>query len=116
MRDVVIELDLSETYQTIHGFGGALTDAANVNLLDMEKDVRESVIEAYYGVTGIGYSIGRLTIGGCDFSTHTYTYADDVVDDFKLEHFSVHEDVDSGKIGRIGSFCLISPFNFSEFW
>ena len=40
-----------------------------------------------------GYTMGRTTIGSCDFSVTHYNY-DDVKDDFNLDHFSIAHDQD----------------------
>ena len=52
------------------GFGGAFTDSAgyNINLMKDEIIINK-IIEAYYDPKNIDYSIGRVNIGGCDFST-----------------------------------------------
>ena len=46
---------------------------------------------AYYGKDGIEYNIGRVNMGGCDFSTRLYTY-DDVEGDEELTHFELAEE------------------------
>ena len=63
-------LDESQTFQEILGFGGAFTDSAgyNINLMKDETIINK-IIEAYYDPKNIDYSIGRVNIGGCDFST-----------------------------------------------
>ena len=33
-------------------------------------------IRSYYEETGLDYNIGRVNMGGCDFSTRQYTYLD----------------------------------------
>lgn len=63
-------LDESQKFQEILGFGGAFTDSAGFNIQSMpEEEARNKIIEAYYAPTGLDYSIGRLNIGGCDFSS-----------------------------------------------
>ena len=63
-------LDESKTFQEILGFGGAFTDSAGFNILSMpDEAARKKIIEAYYGKTGLDYNIGRINIGGCDFSS-----------------------------------------------
>ena len=49
---------------------------------------------SYYADNGLAYNIGRLNMGGCDFSTRPYSY-DDVEGDNQLQHFSLtKEDTD----------------------
>ena len=40
---------------------------------------------------GIEYTVGRIPIASCDFSTHQYSYAD-TAEDFNLDHFSLAEE------------------------
>lgn len=41
-----------------------------------------------FSYVGIEYSVGRIPIGSCDFSTHPYSY-DDVDGDFNLNKFQL---------------------------
>ena len=65
-----IVLDETETFQEILGFGGAFTDSAgyNINLME-DPSTRTKIIEAYYAKNTLDYSLGRINMGGCDFST-----------------------------------------------
>lgn len=45
-------------------------------------------LRAYYSNDGIEYTMGRVPIGGTDFSTRGYTL-DDVDDDLELKFFSL---------------------------
>ncbi len=38
--------------------------------------------------SGVQYSLGRIPIASCDFSTRNYSY-DNVDGDFSLEHFAL---------------------------
>lgn len=87
----VLTVDLNQTYQTIEGFGGAFTEAAAHVFASMPAALQEQLLELYFGDTGLRYSMGRLTIGSCDFSLTHYNY-DDVRDDFNLTRFSVAHD------------------------
>jgi hypothetical protein len=46
---------------------------------------------SYYDPKGLDYNIGRLNMGGCDFSVRGYTYAD-TEGDILLENFSLQEE------------------------
>lgn len=87
------------TYQRIHGFGGAFTEAACYTIKQLPQDLQEEILEAYYGANGLRYNIGRIPMGASDFSLAPYTF-DDVYDDFSLSHFdtSVKHDVNNGMI------------------
>ena len=53
-----------------------------------------NALRSYYADNGLAYNIGRLNMGGCDFSTRPYSY-DDVEGDNQLQHFSLtKEDTD----------------------
>lgn len=84
-----ITFDTSITYQTIRGFGNALTDAAAINYARFDNS--SLFLEQYWGKTGLGLSIGRIPIASCDFSTSSWSY-DDVNNDYSLEHFSIEHD------------------------
>ena len=65
---VVITLDKNTKYQQIIGFGGAFTDAAGINIAKLSEEAQRNLIKSYYSPTGAEYNLGRVNIGGCDFS------------------------------------------------
>ncbi|XP_066249283.1 lysosomal acid glucosylceramidase-like [Euwallacea similis] len=82
--------NISTTYQTILGFGGAFTDATGINILRLSENTQELLMQSYFGEDGIEYSLGRIPFGGTDFSTREYTYCD--VEDDTLESFALQEE------------------------
>lgn len=89
-----IYVKLSETHQTILGWGGAFTDATALNVFNLSKPMSQKLIESYYGERGLQYNFGRVPIAGSDFSARAYSY-DDVADDYDLEHWALApEDTD----------------------
>lgn len=46
----------------------------------------------YFGPKGIEYNMIRVPIGGCDFSTHPYTYNEHPWYDTKLTNYSLTEE------------------------
>ncbi|XP_050402562.1 lysosomal acid glucosylceramidase isoform X2 [Patella vulgata] len=84
----IFYININVTYQSILGFGGAFTDAAGINILSLPEDVQEKLIQSYYSPDGIEYTIGRIPMASCDFSTHPYSY-DDSPMDFSLSNFSL---------------------------
>jgi glucosylceramidase len=84
-----ITFDSSITYQTIRGFGNAFTDAAAINYHRAKN--KSLFLEQYWGKDGLGFSVGRVPIASCDFSTSSWSY-DDVDNDQTLEHFSIEHD------------------------
>uniref|UniRef100_A0A914VEJ8 Glucosylceramidase n=1 Tax=Plectus sambesii TaxID=2011161 RepID=A0A914VEJ8_9BILA len=74
--------------QSIIGFGGAFTDSAGINLASLDNATQELLMQSYYGPNGLQYSLGRVPMASCDFSTHEYSY-DDFTGDFALQNFSL---------------------------
>ena len=91
-----VSVDAATAYETILGWGGALTDAAAITLGKMASS--EKILAQYYGPTGAEYSLGRVPVGSCDFSTHIYSY-DDVDGDYDLVNFDVSVDSDVNATG-----------------
>uniref|UniRef100_A0A183CQC4 Glucosylceramidase n=1 Tax=Globodera pallida TaxID=36090 RepID=A0A183CQC4_GLOPA len=86
---VEVRVDASQKRQTIFGFGGAFTDAVGISLNALSKQTSDALLGAYYDREyGIGYTIGRVPIASCDFSTHAYSYLD-TPDDFDLTTFAL---------------------------
>lgn len=84
-------LDTSKTYQEMIGFGGAFTESAAYNLIRISKEKREEAIKAYFDKEeGLGYTIGRVSIHGCDFSINSYTYIEE--GDKDLKTFDISRD------------------------
>ena len=80
--DVII--DDKVTYQTLLGFGGALTEAAYFNYSCLSEVQKEEFINSVFGKEGLNYNLIRITIGSCDFSCSTYDYLES--GEFLLKH------------------------------
>ncbi|CAJ0929217.1 unnamed protein product, partial [Mesorhabditis belari] len=87
----IVQIDASKTYQKIFGFGGAMTDAAGVNLVSLSQPVRDRLLQQYYGPNSIDYRFTRVPMASCDFSTREYSYAD-VAGDFDLVNFNLTQE------------------------
>lgn len=85
-----INLDITKTYQSIIGFGGAFTEAAAYTYFQMSIDKRKEIINAYFGEQGLNYNIGRVHINSCDFSLDNYTYVEDF--DTELKTFNIERE------------------------
>ncbi|MGD9991786.1 MAG: glycoside hydrolase family 30 beta sandwich domain-containing protein [Salinivirgaceae bacterium] len=86
-------VDPTKTFQTIEGFGGALTDATAETLAKLSPENRERIYTAYFDKNqGIGYNLFRTHINSCDFSSQSYAYAE-VDGDLDLDHFSIKQDL-----------------------
>lgn len=84
-------LNPENTYQEILGIGGAFTESSASLLNAMPKSVYDSIIQAYFGDKGCGYTLTRTHIASCDFSLSPYSYAE-VPGDTALEHFTIDPD------------------------
>ncbi|XP_045605281.2 lysosomal acid glucosylceramidase [Procambarus clarkii] len=73
---VELVVDPTVTYQTVVGWGGAFTDAAAANILSLSQPAQDLLLGSYFSSSGIEYNIGRVNMGGCDFSWREYTYVD----------------------------------------
>lgn len=77
MAPSTIKLNPSERFQTMDGFGAAITGAAAENLLKMSQADRTAFLKQTFSPTeGLGYSYIRVPIGCSDFSRNEYTLCD----------------------------------------
>ena len=89
--DVVI--DLKKTFQTMAGFGAAMTDSSAWLLQNkLNFFQRRALLRELYGPPpNLGFNMMRLTVGASDFSLKPYTF-DDVPfgqTDPQLQHFNI---------------------------
>lgn len=82
-----ITLDPETTYQTMDGFGAALTGSSCYNLLLMQPQDREKFLkETFSEKEGFGHSYIRIAIGCSDFSLSEYTCCDEPgIENFALQ-------------------------------
>lgn len=86
--EATLVLDTAVTYQKIVGFGGAFTDSTSINVYKLTEELQEKILEAYYGETGIEYTLGRVPIGSTDFSESVYSY-NPSEGDLEMTNFSI---------------------------
>lgn len=65
-----------------------ISDAAGLNILNISSTLQKKLLMSYFSQNGIEYSIGRIPMASCDFSTHPYSY-DDNEGDFQMQNFSL---------------------------
>ena len=71
---LTVEVDASTQFQTVLGFGGAFTEAAGLNFLNLSAADQARVAALYFDPeAGIGYSTGRLPMGSADFALDDYS-------------------------------------------
>jgi len=93
-----IDVDTTRKYQTIVGFGAALSDASAWLIQHkLTPARRDSLLQELFGAEpGIGFSFVRIDMGSSDFSLRHYSY-DDVAPrgfDSTLANFSIAADRD----------------------
>lgn len=59
-------------FQPFQGFGGAFTEAAAVCWKNLPPERRQAFLDAYFGRSGLGYTLGRVHMGSCDFALGNY--------------------------------------------
>lgn len=59
-------------FQTLEGFGGAITDAAGFVYAQMNAEQKQHLMEQYFSPQQMKYGIVRIHMDSCDFSTELY--------------------------------------------
>src|ERR1700761_7375678 len=74
----IIDVDSAKTYQTMDGFGYALTGGSAMLIHHMAADKRAALLHNLFTTEGdgIGVSYLRLTVGASDMNDHVYSYDD----------------------------------------
>jgi glucosylceramidase len=92
-----VVVDTQTTFQTMVGFGAALTDSSAWVLQNrMNAAQRSALLQELYGPPpGLGMNMARLTIGATDFSPQPYTLDDLPTGqtDPSLQHFNITPDL-----------------------
>lgn len=83
----VVNLYPEMTFETMEGFGGAVTDSAAYVYSLMNSQQKKELMDAYFSPEGMGYRLVRIPMDSCDFSLELYE-ADSDPADRDLEHFS----------------------------
>jgi glucosylceramidase len=79
-------------YQTVQGFGGAITESAAYVLNRLSSRLRNEILQAYYDpCSGNAYTMARMHINSCDFSLESYSYVSPY--DIKLESFDISREL-----------------------
>jgi glucosylceramidase len=87
----VVNLYPGIEYQTFHGFGGAVTEAAGYAFSKLSKENQEKVAGLYFGPEGNRYSLIRTHIDSCDFSLDNYEAMSDP-EDVTMKSFTLDRD------------------------
>lgn len=90
--DTAVFVDTGHAFQSIFGFGGAITDAVAEVVAKLTPAAQQALLTAYYDPhQGLGYSIARTSIHSSDFGSDSYTYVRD--GDRTLDSFSIAHDM-----------------------
>jgi glucosylceramidase len=97
--NATINIDTSQTYQTIDGFGYTLTGGSATLLYSLPADKRAVLLNELFAADSnfIGISYLRISIGASDMSESPYTY-DDIASgqtDIPLAKFSLSSEMTS---------------------
>ncbi|MFI5123929.1 MAG: glycoside hydrolase family 30 beta sandwich domain-containing protein [Chitinophagales bacterium] len=91
-----IVVDDSKRFQTIDGFGFALTGGSAQHIIHMDAADRKKLLQEIFGKKpgDISVSYLRVSIGASDLNDHVFTYDDmpEAQTDPELKHFDLRED------------------------
>lgn len=88
----LITVDTTKKKQKILGFGGAFTDTSAMALKHMRPELQQEALAAYFDPwCGLCYNMGRVPVGGCDFSSVPYS-EDETAGDMALADFTIEQD------------------------
>lgn len=92
-----IEVNPSQKFQTIQGFGFSLTGGSAQAILKLDKAKKEALLQELFSgkKEAIGLSYLRISIGASDLNEKVFSY-DDMPEgqtDLKLEHFNLGPDL-----------------------
>ena len=92
----VINIDPGQSFQSIDGWGWALTGGSAQQIIKMSAPARTALLKELFGVAGkqIGGSYLRVSIGASDLSDHVFSYDDLPAGqtDTALAHFDLGPD------------------------
>ncbi len=108
---LVVQVDTTIAYQSIDGFGAALTGSSAYNLKKYKTLAeRNAIYQDLFTNDGIGLKSLRISIGSSDFSTYLYSYDDMPTGqtDVTLANFSIAKDVDT-LVSVLKEILLVNP-------
>ena len=86
-EEQLINLYPQAVYQTMEGFGGAITDSAAYIYSLMDPSQKKQMLDTYFGAGAMKYRFVRISIDSCDFSLSHYEADGDETDE-ELRNFS----------------------------
>lgn len=105
-QELELKINPEEQFQTMDGFGYAITYSSCYNLLKMSDSLRHELLKKTYDVKeGYGASYARISIGCNDFSSTEYTLCDEP----GLENFRLYSDETDYVIPVLKEILSINP-------
>ncbi|WP_395063933.1 glycoside hydrolase family 30 beta sandwich domain-containing protein [Flavobacterium sp.] len=107
-----IEVNDTQTYQTVDGFGYTLTGGSAQVINQLNPTAKQALLQELFGTTATSISISylRISIGASDLNANPFTYNDlaSGQTDLSLTNFSLAPDV-NGVIALLKEIVLINP-------
>lgn len=88
----VIGLYPDYTFQTVQGWGCAMTEASCYLLSQMTPETRRAALAKWFGPEGMNAGFIRMHIDSCDYSLSEYQAVADPIADPELETFNIDRD------------------------
>ena len=88
VENQVVNLYPEMTFETLEGFGGAITDSAAYVYSLMNEAQKRELLDTYFSPERMNYGLVRIPMDSCDFSLELYE-ADSDPEDRALEKFSM---------------------------
>lgn len=88
----VLNLYPDVTYQTIEGFGGAITESVASLLQKMEPANSDALLKDCFSAEGNRYKFLRMHMDSCDYSLEEYAAVADPIADPELTTFNIDRD------------------------
>ena len=106
MSPTTLRLQPAERYQTMDGFGAAVTGSTAFNLLQMKPEDRTRFLRETFSETeGMGQSYIRISMGCSDFSLSEYSCCDEP----GIEHFALTGEENDYVIPVLKEILAINP-------
>ncbi|XP_055305432.1 lysosomal acid glucosylceramidase-like [Sitodiplosis mosellana] len=103
------EINQNVLHHEVLGFGGSITGAVSYLLSKLSANLRECIYKSYYtNDDGMGYTLMRMPIGGCDFDLVPWTYNETPENDAHLSNFTELHSKDVLRINLIKQLMNVS--------
>ena len=93
VESFVIGIYPDYTFQTVEGFGCAMTESSCFLLGGMESRMRKEALKTWFGPDGIDARFIRMHIDSCDYCLEEYQSVADPIADPELETFNIARDL-----------------------